>query len=96
MSIETLTGDEFMNLDAATHRDALEQYEQAVEVLTHNLGHRVYEREEDRSRALDKLTSHLTLRKLHKARLAELEDDAVPAAQPGRQEAAMLLATAEG
>jgi hypothetical protein len=31
MSIETLTGDDFMNLDSPTHRVALAQYEQAVD-----------------------------------------------------------------
>lgn len=74
MSIETLTGDEFMHLDPETHRVALEQYELAIEVLTQNLGAGLLAGA-DRSAALDKLTSLLTLRKLHKVRLAEMQDE---------------------
>jgi len=73
MSIETLTGDEFMNLDSPTHRVALEQYEQAVEKSLHELT--LLPGGPARTEQLDRLTSLLTLRKLHRVRLEEMEGD---------------------
>ena len=79
MSIESLTGDEFMHLDPETHRVALEQYEQTIDTSTHQIAQ--MEPGEVRTAALDRLTSLLTLRKLHKVRLAEMEGDEVGATQ---------------
>ena len=73
MSIETLTGDEFMNLDSFTHRLALEQYEQAVDKSLHELT--LLPGGPARTEQLDRLTGLLTLRKLHQVRLEELEGD---------------------
>lgn len=73
MSIETLTGDEFMNLDSSTHRVALEQYEQAVDKSLHELT--LLPGGPARTDQLDRLTSLLTLRKLHQVRLDEMEGE---------------------
>ena len=73
MSIETLTGDEFMTLDALTHRVALEQYEQAVGTSLHELT--LLPGGPARTEQLDRLTSLLTLRKLHRVRLEELDGE---------------------
>lgn len=70
MSIETLTGDEFMNLDPATHRVALEQYEQTINASLRELT--LLPNGPARTQELDRLTSLLTLRKLHQVRLEEL------------------------
>lgn len=79
MSIETLTGDEFMNLDASTHRVALEQYEQTINASIRELT--LLPGGPARTEQLDRLTSLLQLRKVHVVRLEELEgDEAVPAA----------------
>jgi len=80
MSIETLTGDEFMNLDAPTHRVALEQYEQAVDKSIHELT--LLPGGPARGQELDRLASLLCLRKVHRVRLEELEgDETVPTTQ---------------
>lgn len=74
MSIETLTGDEFTNLDSPTHRIALEQYEQAVDKSLHELT--LLPGGPARTEQLDRLTGLLTLRKVHQVRLEELEGGA--------------------
>jgi len=73
MSIETLTGDEFMNLDASTHRVALAQYEQTIGASLHELT--LLPGGPARTQELDRLTSLLTLRKVHRVRLDEMEGD---------------------
>lgn len=75
MSIETLTGDEFMNLDAPTHRVALEQYEHTIGASIHELT--LLPGGPARTEQLDRLTSLLQLRKVHVVRLEELEGDEV-------------------
>lgn len=77
MSIETLTGDDFMHFDAATHRIALDCYDQAIAQTLLDTNRLDLEPRE-REHYLDQLTGQLQLRKLHKARLAELEDDERP------------------
>jgi len=72
MSIETLTGDEFMNLSPEDHRTALFLYEDAVDATTREVTKLAGG---PRTNALDRLTSLLQLRKLHRVRLAELEED---------------------
>jgi len=80
MSIETLTGDEFIKLDAPTHRVALAQYEQAVEASLHEIT--LLPGGPARTEELDRLTSLLTLRKVHRVRLEEMDgDEAVTATQ---------------
>lgn len=80
MSIETLTGDEFMNLDAPTHRVALEQYEHTIGASIHELT--LLPGGPARTHELDRLTSLLSLRKVHSVRLEELEgDEAMTATQ---------------
>lgn len=86
MSIDTLTGDDFARLDATDHRVAIEQYELAVETVTHNLGHRVHADPASREADLDRLGSLLQLRKLHKQRLGELEEDEQPAGVPATEQ----------
>jgi hypothetical protein len=89
MSIETLTGDEFMNLDSPTHRVALAQYEQAVDASVREVT--LLPGGPARTQELDRLTSLLTLRKVHKVRLEELEGEelvdvaALPATYPNAE-----------
>ena len=78
MSIETLTGDEFMHLDLVTHRVALAQYAETIDKSVHELT--LLPGGPAREDELDRLTSLLTLRKLHQVRLDELEEvEGVPA-----------------
>jgi hypothetical protein len=78
MSIETLTCDEFSKLDAPTHRLALEQYEQTVDKTLHELT--LLPGGPARNQELDRLTSLLSLRKVHQVRLEELESNETVAA----------------
>lgn len=80
MSIETLTCDEFSKLDAPTHRLALAQYEQTVDKTLHELT--LLPGGPARNQELDRLTSLLSLRKVHQVRLEELEGTETVAATP--------------
>jgi hypothetical protein len=80
MSIETLTGDEFIRLDAPTHRVALAQYEQTIGASLHELT--LLPGGPARAQELDRLTSLLSLRKVHRVRLEEMEGDEATAATP--------------
>ena len=62
-----------MHLEAFDHRVALAQYEETIAATT--LEVTLLAGPDARAHALDRLTSLLQLRKLHKVRLAELEDE---------------------
>jgi hypothetical protein len=74
MSIESLTGDEFMRLLPDEHREALDQYntsirQVAIELPSAEVGSPEHEK------LLDKLSRLATLRKVHKVRLEEMEGE---------------------
>ena len=73
MSIHTLTIDEFIMLDAFTHRVALTQYDQAIAAAQAELA----EANNPAAHAAvsDRLSSLQTLRKLHQVRLDELAEE---------------------
>lgn len=80
MSIETLTGDEFMKLDSPTHRAALAQYEQTIGASLRELT--LLPGGPARTQELDRLTSLLCLRKVHRVRLEEMEGEEATATEP--------------
>lgn len=79
MSIETLTGDEFMQLTAEEHREAIGLYNAAIDSLATNL-RGTQNDPPAREAQLDQLTRLATLRKVHKTTLSELEEAATKSA----------------
>lgn len=76
MSIDSITGDDFLRLDADDHRTALEMYEVAIDSRLKEVAHHTEQGEQQaRTQALDRLTSQLQLRKVHRVRLQELVED---------------------
>ncbi len=79
MSIDSLTGDEFSELTEAEHAEALALYADSVTGLSTRLktleaGTTAHED------CLDKMARQLTLRRVHQVRLAEMQEEAQPAA----------------
>lgn len=76
MSIDSITGDDFLRLDADDHRTALYMYEVAIESRLQEVAdYRAQGAQQARDQALDRLTSQLQLRKMHRVRLQELVED---------------------
>ena len=86
MSIDTLTGDEFLDLTPQEHDEALALYAEAVSTQARQLPglepHTVPHED-----CLDKMARLLTLRKVHQVRRQEQADEAqyLPALSAGAQ-----------
>ena len=96
MSIETLTGDEFVELTPAEHEEALALYADAVNCESKQL-QALEPGTQPHEYCLDKMARLLSLRKVHQVRLAELQEDEQPlprlaALQYARNEQADLAA----
>ena len=74
MSIETLTTDEFMDLEIEDHQEALSQYGQSIFSLGRDLHDSVPESAAWNA-LLDRIGRLSTLRKVHVVRLAEMQQD---------------------
>jgi hypothetical protein len=80
MSIETITGDEFMELTFQEHEEALGLYAEAIVKETKSMqaleiGSIAHED------SLDRIARFCALRKVHKVRLEEMQEDAAEAAE---------------
>ena len=80
MSIETLTTDEFMELTVQEHEEALNLYAEALvkassAVQDLEVGTIAHEE------CLDRIARLCALRKVHKVRLEEIQEDAAEAAE---------------
>jgi hypothetical protein len=81
MSIETLTTDEFMDLEIEDHQEALLQYSNSIFSASRDLHDNVPESEAWNA-LLDRIGRLSTLRKVHKVRLEEMQaDEAAEAAE---------------
>lgn len=74
MSIETLTTDEFMELTKADHETAISLYEREVLRLKSEAGK--LSAGSLANDLFDRMCSYLTIRKVHKGRLEEMEEEA--------------------
>lgn len=74
MSIETLTTDEFMDLEIEDHQEALSQYGTAILSASRDLHDNVPE-SASWNALLDRIGRLSTLRKVHVVRLAEMQQD---------------------
>ncbi|MBF9239489.1 hypothetical protein I2I05_19000 [Hymenobacter sp. BT683] len=82
MSIETLTTDEFMDLEIEDHQEALRQYNDAITSASSDLAS--IGSEAAKNTVLDRMARLFTLRKVHTVRLEEMvADDAADAASHG-------------
>ena len=81
MSIETLTTDEFMDLEIEDHREALTQYNDGIATLAGEIGDNEAGTPAHNA-LLDRMSRLFTLRKVHVVRLEEMvQEDAVEAAE---------------
>jgi tRNA U54 and U55 pseudouridine synthase Pus10 len=81
MSIETLTTDEFMDLEVEDHQEAVRQYNESIFALTKELNAKPIN-SESWNALMDRMARLFTLRKVHKVRLEEMEqEDAAEAAE---------------
>ena len=81
MSIDSLTVDDFLRLDFEEHREALAQYDERLGQVAQQVT-QAAPGSEPHLQGLDKLCRLASLRKVHRVRLAELEEDeAVPTAE---------------
>ncbi|WP_310391479.1 hypothetical protein [Hymenobacter sp.] len=74
MSIETLTTDEFMELSLADHAEAIILYEREVGRLTDEAKSAAHGTP-GADRLFDKMCSYLTIRKVHKGRMEEMQEE---------------------
>lgn len=73
MSIETLTTDEFMDLEIEDHQEALRQYNDSISSAANDLS--TVESAAAKNMVLDRMGRLFTLRKVHTARLEEMQQD---------------------
>ena len=73
MSIETLTTDEFMDLEIEDHQEALRQYNDSIASAANDLNE--VESSAAKNMALDRMARLFTLRKVHTVRLEEMQQD---------------------
>ena len=85
MSIETLTGDEFVELTIEEHEEALAIYADAVSTNALELA-RLESGTNAHEQCLDTMARRLTLRKVHLARLAEMKEEEEPASVPASEQ----------
>ena len=73
MSIETLTTDEFMDLEIEDHQEALRQYNDSISSAANDLNE--VESTAAKNMVLDRMARLFTLRKVHTVRLEEMQQD---------------------
>ena len=73
MSIETLTTDEFMDLEIEDHQEALKQYNDSITSAANDLNQ--VESPAAKNMLLDRMARLFTLRKVHTVRLDEMLEE---------------------